>query len=494
MDDVGEQSLPPLQRKRENQLSYYERYRRSLIERHICKNGRLLQAVMLCQPKEVGSVDWLHPRKTTERLADLTPIAYEGVPVLLDGQVVGGGDNPLLSGGLLMMMFAIEDMLGVSKHSLHYCSQLFNYFEDSQKIPGQLYRRRNWWKDEAHASKDEMTGALLGMDFYLQALRKHPELKAEKTRVEALMRNIGVYLRDHKYEPAFTWVFQFPFTRLFKFNLGTSLLSGVTVPRNAGTDDPLMNKLLSILRITTGLNYWYTPKHLYRDTMKYLRLAYQGASIGDYPNKFFNVALYCHTAQMIFNKPVKSDVRKEMFGAFKSLFDYFARKGSRSGQGEGAENAYLGIVAHAFANSVGSTSVVSRAREMYGPTLKPEGLWAPDLPLFCLDGAMKFHHYYKGSPERLWGERFTWEHRDPKGHYLQWHWPKTHGSIGPPNRIDLEDVEYANQSKGFVVEAAGLGLPVVQALAAYYKLGPVPKLENDSMFKTFPLDGPAPSP
>lgn len=473
-------------------MSYYERYRRGLIERHICKNGRLLQALLLCQPKKDADVDWLPRRRTTEKLSDGVPIAYEGTPVVLDGQVVGGGDNPLLSGGLLMMMFAIEDMLGVSKHGLYYCERLLRYFEASQMEPGMLYRKRNWWRDSAHVSKDEMTGMLLGLDFYLEAVRRRGP-SSEMHRIRQLMRNVGAYLQKHKYEPAFTWVFQFPFTRLFKFDLGMSMLSGVTIPSNPNTGDKMMDRLLSILRVMSGLNYWYKPKHLYRDTMKYLPRAYQGASITDYPRKFFNVALYCHTAQMIFNKPVKSKVRKEIWRAFETMFNYFARKGGQSGQGEGAENAYLGLVAHAFANSVGTTSVVTRAREMYLPTLNPEGLWAPDLPIFCLPGAMLFHHYYAGSPDRLWGERFTWEHRDPKGHYLQWHWAKAHGSIGPPNKIDLEDVEYADQSKGYVVEAAGLGLPVVQALAAYYNLGPVPRLEDDSLFETLPLDGPVPS-
>lgn len=240
------------------------------------------------------------------------------------------------------------------------------------------------------------------------------------------------------------------------------------------------------------MNYWYKPKHLYRDTMKYLPLAYQGASAIDHPRKFFNVAMYCHTAQMIFNKPVKSSVRKEIWGAFNAMFNYFARPGSKPGQGEGAQNAYLGLVAHAFARSVRSHAVDDRAPAMYRTTLRPEGVWAPNLPIFCLEGAMRFHHYYEGSKERLWGERFTWEHRDPKGHYLQWNWGKATGSFGPPSRLELEDVDYADQSKGFVAEAAGLGLLVVQALAAYYRLGPVPKLENDSLFKTFPLAGAAP--
>lgn len=472
--------------------SYYENYRRGLIERHICKNGRFIQAVLLCQKKKDLDVGWLPKRRTTEQTPGGLPIAYEAYPVVLDGKVIGGGDNPLLSGGLLMMVFAIEDMLGVSKHSLKYASKLLDFFESSQKGLGRLFRRRNWWRESVHVSKDEMTGALLGLDFYIQALRNHPELRQERDRAMNMMRSIGAYLQRTKYEPVNTWVFQFPFTRLFKFNLGASMLSGVTIPRNPNVKDPTLNKLLAILKTLSLLNYWYKPKHLYRDTMKYLPVAYQGASTIDYPRKFFNVALYCHTSQMIFNKLVKSKVRKEMWRAFKTMFDYFARPGSRAGQGEGAQNAYLGVVAHAFARSVGSRSVDDLAPKMYKTTLNPEGVWAPNLPIFCLPGAMKFHHYYEGSEERLWGERFTWEHRDPKGHYLQWHWGKVTGSIGPPSRLELEEVEYADQSKGFVVETAGLGLLVVQALAAYYKLAPAPKLENDHVLQTFPLDGASP--
>jgi hypothetical protein len=443
--------------------SYYENYRRGLIERHICSNGRFNQAILLCQKKkEVTNLGWLPHRRTTEQTVDGVPIAYEAYPVVLNRRVIGGGDNPLLSGGLLMTVFAIEDMLGVSKHSIKYAEQLLKYFESSQVTPGQLYRRRNWWSQAAHVSKDEMVGALLGLDFYVQALKKkHPELRQEKDRALRLMRNIGAYLQSRKYAPAFTWVFQFPFTRLFKFDLGASMTSGVTIPSRPNTGDPMMDRLLNVLKSVSLLNYWYKPKHLYRDTMKYLPLAYQGASAIDHPRKFFNVAMYCHTAQMIFNKPVKSSVRKEIWGAFNAMFNYFARPGSKPGQGEGAQNAYLGLVAHAFARSVRSHAVDDRAPAMYRTTLRPEGVWAPNLPIFCLEGAMRFHHYYEGSKERLWGERFTWEHRDPKGHYLQWNWGKATGSFGPPSRLELEDVDYADQSKGFVAEAAGLGLLVV---------------------------------
>jgi len=465
--------------------SYYENYRRGLIERHICANGRFLQSVLLCQKKKDADVGGLPKRRTTEQLTDGTPIAYEAYPVVLDGKVVGGGDNPLLSGGLLMMMFSIEDLLGVSKHSLTYATHLLKFFESSQVSPGRLYRKRNWWRDAAHVSKDEMTGLLLGLDFYLQATKRRGR-RLEEERAKRLMRDVGAYLQKHRYEPAFSWVFQFPFTRLFKFNLGMSMLSGTTIPPNPSTGDPLMDSLIKILKAMSLLNWWYKPKHLYRDTMRYLPLAYQGASKLDMPRKFFNVALYCHTVQMIFNKPVKSKVRKEMWRAFKSLFNYFAVPGGRAGQGEGAENALLGVVAHAFAKSVGSSSLVSRAKEMYASVLQPEGIWAPNLPIFCLDGSMLFRHYHAKDEDRLWGERFTWEHRDPKGHYLQWHWPKVHGSIGPPSRLDLEDVEYADQKKGFVAETAGLGLVVVRAMAAYYGLAPPPVLENDSLFETLP--------
>ena len=459
--------------------SYYENYRRGIIERHRCRNGRDLQATLLCQRKKEPAPEGLPHRRTTEHLPDGVPIAYEGWPVVLDGKVVGGGDNPLLSGGLLMMMFAIEDILGVSKHSLHYCERLLCYFESSQVAPGKLYRKRNWWRQSSPASKDEMTGLLLGLDFYMQAVRRRG-LRAEEARIRRLMTSVGSYLQRYRYEPAFSWVFQFPFTRLFKFNLGMSMLSGTTIPPNPSTGDSLMDSLLKILKAMSLLNWWYKPKHLYRDTMRFLPRAYQGTVALNQPKKFFNVALYCHTVQMIFNKPVKSKIRKEMWGAFQSFFNYFAIPGGKAGQGDGAENALLGVVAHAFANSVGSPNLVARAKKMYATILKPEGRWAPNLPIFCLEGSTRFRHYYAGDEKRLWGERFTWEHSDTKGHFLQWHWPKVLGSIGPPGRIDLKDVGYADQSKGFVVEAVGLGLPVVRALAAYYGLAPPPKLEASS--------------
>lgn len=443
---------------------------------------------------------YAHRRVTHEHLEDGSPYVYSAHPVVLTSktgapQVLGGGDNPLLTGGLLMAMFSIEHMLGVSRHSLTYATKLLEYFESSQKAKGKHYRRRHWWHPEVHISKDEMTGMLLGLDFYLKATKGSWQ-KSEHQRARTLMHDIGVYLRDNKYSPAFAWVFQFPFTRLFKFNLGTSMLSGVTIPNNPNVGDELLNKIISLLRAMSMLNRWYKPKHLYRDTMRYLSWAYRTATRMDYKRKFFNVALFCHTSQMIFSKPVKSKVRKEIFSSFNKMFDYFAREGSASGQGDGYDNAYLGVVAHAFANSVPTSNNVSRASEMYKPVLSPEGIWAPNLPLCCLPGSQLLKHYY-GDDDRYYGDRFTWEHRDAGGHYLNWSWQKTHGEIGPPSRLDLEDLDptynFADPSKGFVVEAAGLGLVFVRALAAHYGLADPPHIKDDTLFPVLPLDGPAPS-
>jgi len=482
--------------------AYYERYRQGLVQRHICRNGRLLQATLLVQQDDnkptIDSSVHRNRRITEEKTADNKPFLYSAYPAILSSgpYVVGGGDNPLLSGGLAMMMFSIESLLNVSHYSLEYATHLLRYFETSQVAPGKLYRKRNWWRAEEHVSKDEMTGMLLGLDFYIRATKKAGKL-ADRARALKLMKAVGVYLRNNNYSPAYTWVFQFPFTRLFKFNLGTSLLSGVTIPNNPATGDELLDLLVKILKTMTFVNWWYKPKHLYRDTCQYLPLAYQAASELDAPRKFFNVALYCHTIQMIFNQPVSRSVRKEMWRAFLNLFEYFAYPGSPAGAGEGYENALLGVVAHAFARKVGSDAVTKRAIEMYRSILYPDP-WAPNLPMCCLDGCDPLLHHYYGKTERYWGERFTWEHRDPKGHVLNWTWGKVHGSIGPPdvgmlNHLVGPPYYHADPTKGFVVEAVGLGLPVVRALAAYYGLAPSPKLRNDECFHVLDVDGPSPT-
>jgi|GEM_PF-5646237 len=481
--------------------AYYERYRRGLIQRHICRNGRLLQAVLLVQERDGQSPieNTLHHnrRVTEEHTKEGSAYLYSAYPAILDdGHVIGGGDNPLLSGGLAMMMFSIESLLDVSAYSLDYATVLLAYFERSQVTSGQLYRRRNWWQTSVHVSKDEMAGLLLGLDFYLQATKKAGKTD-EYRRARRLMLNVGYYLRDQKYSPAYTWVFQFPFTRLFKFNLGKSLLCGTTIPPNPGTGDQLMDLLVKVLKSMAFINLWYRPKHLYRDTMRYLRHAYQAATELDVGRRFYNVALYCHCSQMIFNKPVKRKVRIEMWKAFREMFNYFACLGRTTGQGEGSMNAYLGIVAHAFARSVGSKAVDSRAVEMYRSVLYPENIWAPNLPLCCLEGATPTLKHYYGSADRYWGERFTWEHRDPKGHVLDWTWDKAQGSLGPPSRTMLQNLAgppyyHVDPSKGFVVEACGLGLPVARALAAYYGLAAAPKLTSDISYNVLSLDGPSP--
>jgi hypothetical protein len=492
--------------------AYYQRYREGLITRHLCRNGRLLQAVLLVQENENALIAQAargaeaapgqllpHRRTTHERTLDGRAYRYAAYPVIMRDRfrIVGGGDNPLLSGGLAMAQFSIESLLGVSRHSLGYATLLLKFFESSQVAPGKLMRRRNFWRDAVPVSKDELSGMLLGLTFFLQATKRAGDTAAHN-RGKAFMRAVGEYLRREKYEPAFCWVFQFPFTRLFKFDLGTALLSGVTIPPDPSTGDELGDLILKIIGNSLLSRLWYKPKHLYRDSMRYLPVAYQAATGLDVGRKFFNVAMYCHTAQMIFDKPVKASVRNELWRSFQTMFDYFARSGSRPGQGEGRQNALLGVVAHAFANKVGNRSVVARALEMYRPILRPEGVWAPSLPLCCLPGADPMQNYY-GNTRRYWGERFTWEHRDPKGHVLRWDWTKCLGSIGPQSEAELKadrivgaPYYHADPARGFVVEAVGQGLPVVRALAAYYGLCPAPVLSVDERHPVLPLDGPAP--
>jgi hypothetical protein len=468
---------------------HYERYREGLIKRHICRNGRFLQQVLLVEQKAKTP----HPDINAIKRSSIEPTPsgiyqYEAFPVLLNGylsegdritgKVVGGGDNPLLLGGLAMAFFSLESVLGVSAYSYNYALHLLRYFTATEGSGGTGWfkRKRHHWYPVSDISKDELCGLFLGLHFLHKATRARGDSQ-NMWRVNRLMIEVAGHLKREYYSPAGAWLFQFPFTRVFKFNIGASYLCGRTFPFIP--------------------NFGYKPKSLYFDTMRKLKHAYQGATIINKNRNFFNVALYLHTALMIHDNPVTSTVRQELWTAFEELFEYFGRKGSSTGSGAGAENAYLGLMARAIAREVGlEWAIAFQASQMYDSVISPNGVWCTDLPLCDLPshGDIKAAAPFGG---KLWGECFTWQHSDnPHGHVLKWDWGKTSRSIGPSDLSllanDMQLNEVAETGKGFRVEGAGLGLLFARALAAYFGFAKSPQLSKDVLYPVLPVDGPEP--
>lgn len=468
----------------------YERYREGLIKRHICKDGRFLQQVLLVEQRAAAP----HPSigaiaRVSEERTSNGSYRYEAFPVLLEGyhpedgwisgKVVGGGDNPLLFGGLAMAFFAMEDLLKVSTHSYGYALRLLDYFNltEGSGGPGWFKRKRHHWHPTKDISKDELCGLLLGLHFLHKAAKGRRDSHS-LWRVNSLIAGVAAYLKARNYSPAGAWLFQFPFTRVFKYDIGNPYLCGRTFP--------------------SVPNMGYKPKHLYYDTMKWLRYAYMTAVLTNSRRNFFNVALYLYTSLMIHDNPVKPVVRNELWSAFKPFFQYFANRSSVPGSGAGSKNAFLGLMTRAVASKVGRDwEVAVQAARMYRSVISPQGIWCLDLPLCDLphqDCGIAAAEPFKG---KLWGECFTWQHSDePHGHVLNWSWPKTVGSIGPDDLLlvvkDKKLNEVAETSKGFRVEGAGLGLLFVRILAAYFGFAPKPTLDRDKEHPVLPVDGPRP--
>lgn len=382
---------------------HYENYRRGIIERHLCQNGRFLQDVLLDkETKEVVYVDE-HGQK----------------------KVVGGGDNPFLYGGLMMAVFSIEHMRGVSKHSLRYATKLLEYFVNNDIMD--FKRKKNWWREYKSLSKDELSGLILGLYFYIIAtLGSYNDFGKEYRLARTLLNRIAIYLDQNNFKPAGSWLFRHPFSQMFKRFSGE--------PYN--------------------FTKWY-DKYIFRWTMRALPLVYTLASIFKIKRNFYNIAMYTHCLWMIY---LTSQDTKGDRSAYNKLYKFFCTKGWKPYQGQEIGNNYIELTQNVI-NKDGSLT---------------EHKWNEELPN-CLP---------EGPPNDYIGECFTWEHPNSSEHNLEYDWGKVLWRLGPSNKQQLDDM-----NKEFIVESCGLGLLFVRALAYYKGMCDPPVLKKDNEFNTLPLDG-----
>lgn len=153
-------------------MTRYIEYKKQLIERHVCRNGRFLQDILLDENNN---------------------------PVFIDGKVVGGGDNQFLYGGILLYAMAKD-----KRTPKVYMHRLV----DGLGTLTTFCRRKNHWAPKKELSKDELCGAILGISTYLACFA---DPKAKNT-----LSWLATELENNRYKSAGSWVFRFPFASIFK--------------------------------------------------------------------------------------------------------------------------------------------------------------------------------------------------------------------------------------------------------------------------------------
>lgn len=123
-----------------------------------------------------------------------------------NNSVHGGGDNPLLRGGLAMAAFAAEYRVTGTRSSLEYAERLLSYFEKSEatthggELTGFFLRCRHssfTREIEQYASQDEIVGMVLGL-YHLYIAAETSNEKLAK-RVQQLTKRLAKNLQAHGY-------------------------------------------------------------------------------------------------------------------------------------------------------------------------------------------------------------------------------------------------------------------------------------------------------
>jgi hypothetical protein len=229
--------LNPLQPEDADQL--YENYRVGFIKRHICLNGRVDENTYLQERGQRWHSD-MGPRpridlnrrrgmeiwteynpETKQRQRQNNPFEkvwwpmYEGsayrnrlielgTSKSFDAVIpesIGGGDNPLLSTGLALATFSLEDLMEVSDHSYEYARQLFDFIQVSTiRHSGFFLRSRGfnspYKKQLFFASTDELLGVCVGLVFYFKTCSIKGR-SSEVDRIRTLATSIANRLDRH---------------------------------------------------------------------------------------------------------------------------------------------------------------------------------------------------------------------------------------------------------------------------------------------------------
>lgn len=198
--------------------SLYEIYRRGLLSRHLCSNGRVDEWSWLAQGDTTGMLNPrnVYPRIREERFSSslngevrASKFAWSTLSrKLSNGSEIhwGGGENPLLTSGLALAFLSLEGLLGVSKQSIKYCHKIFGYMNACKSSKG-FYLRQDSRLPEAAplvASTDELLGICVGFTYYKRLLQAmdargelHGQLRNDLGTVGFLINEVGSTLADH---------------------------------------------------------------------------------------------------------------------------------------------------------------------------------------------------------------------------------------------------------------------------------------------------------
>ncbi len=193
----------------------YNIYREGVIKRHIVCSGRYLSGMWLKEfEPSIDSPDLLdykrvfHPSFIRSARGEVVQSgdARTYIPWLSEQEVHGGGENPLLRGGIAMATFAIEYLVKGDPSSLKYAELLLDYFEkcEVKTISGNptgffLRCHHLNFEDEIelHASTDEIVGMVLGL--YYLFLATEDRKPSTSNRVAELMQRLGNDLKRNAF-------------------------------------------------------------------------------------------------------------------------------------------------------------------------------------------------------------------------------------------------------------------------------------------------------
>ncbi|HEY0686285.1 MAG TPA: hypothetical protein VGD45_28350 [Steroidobacter sp.] len=531
-----------------NNHQVYTNYRRGLIQRHIAANGRLLQAVWMTEenPLGVSRHAWLAVRRQSNEILDATGsrYTYRAFPVIFFHtehdqprrlQLAGGGDNPLLMGGLALATFAIESLLGISKHSLSHAGKLLAFFDSSivreraGAQTGFFTRKRHLTHTSSQFSMDEICGMTVGLLFATKAGRSSADQAgaALETLAVKITKSLGAYLKrtDYVLRPpldrslstvsyvpgrgklsqakgrsAFVW--QWPFGRAFQEIANNSYQCGETIP-DAWAWEPMLEPLVTVFN-AFRLDFNYTPRELFDDA-----LGAYGGLLNLSQESLWSVTMAVYCLILVIDSTGTNQLHR-----FK-----FARRGNNvlkaimydTGPLDGAKkpfrhNCLFAVVAKRCAQLSGdSDSGWHRFLDRsIGRLLDGSSTWFADLPLCTPRDSAVPQFRSRGPNGNLWGGWYAWTangtHYNSKGYTFARYWDlrKATSEIGPYsspvgstfNATDISSEYAADPSRGLRIESSGLDFLFARALAAYWHIAPPPTLtDGDPAHRSLPLDG-----
>lgn len=508
----------------------YTRYRKGLIQRHIAKNGRLLEGIWLVEDGGGTSLNsWKAIRRNSiETLENRSPYAYNAYPLLVADQfydqprqlyLAGGGDNPLLMGGLAMAVFAIESLLNVSSHSLDQAQRLLDFFYLSQVggNTGFFTRKRHYYRRSDQFSMDEICGMLVGLLYLSRAASQANQPELEQ-RVSALANYLGRFLKENQYlitapnipgrgnpkeiRGNLAFVFQYPFTRTLVDLTGQSCKSGKTFPDD--WDDPFyVGEIVTFLRALT-FDFDYTPRDLFADIVGTMGGLY---NITD--ENLFNATMMVYCLLMVIDTVATKKTRQYKFAKLGN--DVLKAVSYDSGILDGAKkpfrhNCLFAVVAKRCAElCVDSDSEWHAALDKkIGRLQDGDQTWFPDLPLGTPSDATSLRFNVKNPDGKLlWGGWYAWtaDGTESAASFMNrpsWDISKTVGRFGPSrskldqvSASDVESLYSADPSRGFRGEASGVDFLIARALASYFGYLPKPELQDgDPEYESLPVVGP----